>query len=290
MKALIIYNRFSGVNGNKDVNYIKNRISKKYNIVDIYESKNDIKEYVLCNASYYDLLIVIGGDGTINQAVNGLMLVSRKPLLAYIPMGTCNDFGRSLGLKETLHYVTDKIIEGNTKLIHVNKINTDYYLYGLAIGNMTNVSYQINPILKKMFGRLSYYLNGIKHMFKNDSFELDMIIDGKHIKENCFCLMVLNTRFLASLKLRLKEDYVDSEELKIVVIKKKNKVINLFDLVMFFLMGEKYNHNVKYFNGTNIKINTDKLMRYNIDGECLPLLKNVELNRVINSINLIVYK
>ena len=43
MKALIIYNRFSGVNGNKDVNYIKNRISKKYNIVDIYESKNDIK-------------------------------------------------------------------------------------------------------------------------------------------------------------------------------------------------------------------------------------------------------
>ena len=290
MKALIIYNSYSGVNKNKELDYIKNKLIVKYETIDIYESQNDIKEYVLCYSSSYNLLIIIGGDGTINQAVNGLMMIKEKPMLAYIPMGTCNDFGRSLNLKKTLDVITNKIIEGKTKRISINKINTDYYLYGLAIGNMTNVSYQINSKLKRMFGRLAYYLNAIKHIFKNDSFDLEMKIDDINIKEKCYCLMLLNTKYLASIKMRFKADYVDNDKIKVILIKKKNRIINLVNLGLFFLFGEKYNHNIKYYEGYNIKIQTDKLMRYNIDGECLPLLKSVEVNRIKEAINLIVYK
>ena len=284
MKALIIYNRFSGKSSNKEIEYIKNKLYKKYDIIDVHEVKYDIREYVIRNSSKYELLIVIGGDGTINQAINGLMLVNIKPLVAYIPMGTCNDFGRTVGLKTSLDKVINNIINENYRLINVN---TDYYLYGLAVGNMTNVSYNINPILKRIFGRLGYYLNIFKHIFKDESFELMLNVDNVMVNEECFCLMLLNTKYLASKRLRLNNDYINNEKIKIVLIKKRNRIINIVDLVLFFLIGEKYNHNINYYEGYNINITTKDLVRFNVDGESLPLLNKVNVNRNLEVIKLI---
>ena len=58
----------------------------------------------------------------------------------------------------------------------------------------------------------------------------------------------------------------------------------------FFLFGEKYSHNINYYDCDKIVIKTDRLMRYNVDGECLPLLEKVEVNRIKNALNIIVYK
>ena len=52
-----------------------------------------------------------------------MVLIKNKPLLAYIPAGTCNDFGNSLGLKKSLDKIIDIILEGETVLVNVNKIN-----------------------------------------------------------------------------------------------------------------------------------------------------------------------
>ena len=290
MRALIIYNKYSGINGNKEIDYLKKKLYIKYNEVEVYESKNDIKDYVFCNSSKYDLLIVIGGDGTINQAVNGLMLIKNKPTLCYIPMGTCNDFGRSQDLKKTLDKIVEGIFVANTKYISVNKVNTDYYLYGLALGNMTNVSYDINPKLKRMFGRIGYYLNVCKYIFKDESFHLDLNVDNNNFSDECFCLMVLNTRFLASKKIKFKNDYVNNDKFKVVIIKKKNKFINLLNLIMFFIFGEKYYHNMIYYDGKYVSIKTDKPMKCNIDGECLPIINNLYINRLKDVIKLIDYK
>ena len=290
MKTLIIYNSFSGVKRDKGITYIKSKLKMKCDIVDVYESENDIKEYVICNGAYYDLLIVIGGDGTINHAINGLMMIHHKPLLAYIPMGTCNDFGRSLGLKKEIDNVIESIFNGNIKDIYVNKINTDYYLYGLAVGNMTHVSYKINNNLKRRFGKIGYYLNAVKSLFISNNFKVELKVNGNIVKEDCFCLLLLNSKFLASMKLRLKNDYIDNRNIKVVLIKKKNRIINLIDLIMFLLFGEYYFHNISYYEGDNIQIKIDKPMNFNMDGECLPSLSNVDIKRTINGIKLIVYK
>ena len=103
MKTLIIYNSYSGKNKIiRKIEYIKSRLKEKYNVVDCYESKSkyDIKNYILLCANQYNTILIAGGDGSLNEAINGLMLLKEKPILGYIPMGTCNDFGHSLGLKK----------------------------------------------------------------------------------------------------------------------------------------------------------------------------------------------
>lgn len=293
MKALIIYNGFSGKNKiDNKLEYIISRLKVKYNKVDLYKTKSryDIKEYVISNASNYDTLIIIGGDGSINEAINGLILVKNKPLLAYIPAGTCNDFGNSLGLKKSLDKIIDIILEGETVLVNVNKINTDYFIYGMALGNFTEVSYDTSHNNKKRWGVIAYFIKAIKYLFIDNSFSCELVINDKVINKKCFCLMVLNSRFLASFKLRFKRILLNDNELRIVVINKKNRLINIIDLILFFLLGEKYNHNIEYYKANNIKIKSSELLRFNLDGENVPRLKEVNVNVIPKVFEVIVDK
>ena len=123
MRALIIYNSFSGKNKiTKKIDYINKRLKEKYNVIDVYESKykNDIKNHILVYANNYNVIIIAGGDGSLNEAINGLVLLKSKPMLGYIPMGTCNDLGHSLGLKKKLAKTLDIILD--------NKVDKEYYL------------------------------------------------------------------------------------------------------------------------------------------------------------------
>lgn len=293
MKALIIYNSYSGKNKiNNKLEYIISRLKEKYNIVELYKTKSryDIKEYVITNASNYNTLIIIGGDGSINEAINGLILIKNKPLLAYIPAGTCNDFGNSLGLKKPLDKVIDIILSGETVLINVNRINTDYFIYGMALGNFTEVSYDTSRNNKKRFGVIAYFIKAIKYLFIDNSFNCKLIINDNVINKQCFCMMVLNSRFLASFKLRFKKMFLNDNELRIVVINKKNRLINIMDLILFFLLGDKYNHNIDYYKSNNIRISSNELLKFNLDGENVPGLKDVKVNVIPKVFEVIVDK
>ena len=75
-----------------------------------------------------------------------------------------------------------------------------------------------------------------------------------------------------------------------VIINKKNRIINFVDLLMFFLFGEKYKHNIEYYNSKNISICSDASLKFNIDGEETPSLSRVNINVIENSVKIIVDK
>ena len=102
MKLLIAYNSFSGKGSNTDIlEYIKTELSDLYNVIDVYQTEGEksITNHIASCGSDYDTILTIGGDGTVNEAINGIMQLEKKPKLAIIPYGTCNDIAKSLGLK-----------------------------------------------------------------------------------------------------------------------------------------------------------------------------------------------
>lgn len=114
MQALVVYNKFSGKSKIvKQIDYICQRLKTKYEIVETFASTgpNSIREYVIQNAMNYDLVVAAGGDGSINEVVNGLMMIRARPTLAYVPTGTCNDTGRTLGLKRGLRKTMNIILD-----------------------------------------------------------------------------------------------------------------------------------------------------------------------------------
>ena len=69
----------------------------------------------------YDIIIAAGGDGTLNEVVNGIAEQPNRPKLGIIPMGTVNDFGRALHLPNDIMGAVDVIIKGHTTKVDIGK-------------------------------------------------------------------------------------------------------------------------------------------------------------------------
>lgn len=294
MNALVVYNQYSGKSKiNNYIDYICKRLKTKYDVVMTFASvgPNSIRDYIIQNAKCYDLLVAAGGDGSINEVVNGLMLINKRPVLAYVPTGTCNDTGRSLGLKRSIRKTMDIILEENKVYLDVNQINGQYFIYGLAAGNLTDVSYIAKYKLKKYFGIFAYYLELVKSLNKDKTISVEITADEQKYSGDYFMFLATNTRYLASIKLhRKKRIYLNEGKLRVTLIKKKNRFINTIDFIMFMLLGDNYNHNIEHFEAKKIIITSKKPIGYNTDGEGLPKLSRIEVTVLQEQIQMIVSK
>ena len=294
MRALVVYNTFSGRSDvSKRIDYISERLKTKYELVECFAScgVNSIKEYIINYAADFDLLVAVGGDGTVNEAVNGLMQLQRRPIFAYIPSGTCNDTGKNLGLNKNIRKSVDIILEGEKVRMDVSKINEQYFIYGLAAGNLSDVSYAITHKAKKRFGRLAYYLNAIKSFVDDKTIDIKIKFDDCELKGKFFLFLATNSRYLASMRLRYKSrQYLNEGKLKITLIRKKNRFINTFDFIMYLLFGQIYKHNIEYYKTNKMVITSNKAITYNTDGEGVPSLSEIEVTVLPREIEMIVLK
>lgn len=114
------------------------------------------------NAARFDRIVTAGGDGTLDEVVNGLMQCEHRPPLGYIPTGTTNDFGNSLSIS---HYPEDaaRIAASGTPFpLDIGRFNERYFTYIAAFGAFTSVSYQTPQPNKNLLGHAAYVLEGIR--------------------------------------------------------------------------------------------------------------------------------
>ena len=294
MRALVIYNSFSGKNKvAKRIDYVINKLKTKYDIVDFFKSfsPNSISECLDLDRVNYDLVLAVGGDGTVHEVVNAIMKSKSRPTLAFIPNGTCNDSAKSLGLRRSLKRNIKKILAGNSKSIDIYKINDSYFVYGLACGCLTEISYDADHNIKRNLGKFAYYLEGVKRLKKTRPVNIELEYDNKFITGEFSLFLALNSRYLAGFKLHRSERiYLDDGYIRITLIKKTNKLMNIIDFGMFLLIGDNYKHNILTFNVKNFKIKSEKTISYNTDGEKYGDTKEVDVNCIPKALNVILTK
>lgn len=295
MRALVLYSSYSG-NGRflKKLDYIADTLKTKYDIVDFHKSlyKGSFSDHILKKGFKYDLILCVGGDGSVHEVVNAIMQLEKRPTLAYIPAGTCNDSARSLGLKRNLRKTLKTILECNTAKIDVFKINDAYFYYGLAAGCLTEISYDTKRELKKGIGKFGYYIQGLKSYMdtKTISFELETS-DGTIIDGEFSLFLALNTRYLAGFKVhRKRRIYLNDQKIRITLIRKTNKFMNVIDFGMFLIFGEAYKHNMMYFDASSFKITSVQGIAYNTDGEMFDKHNFLNVSVVPSAIELITSK
>ena len=83
----------------------------------------DARDIAYEEASSYDLVVCCGGDGTLNEVIDGILGGSHKTPLGYIPMGSTNDFANSLKLSSQPIKATQSIVNGSEKAIDVGLFN-----------------------------------------------------------------------------------------------------------------------------------------------------------------------
>jgi len=269
MKLLILFNSYSG-KGYKDniIELLKDELSSKFEVIDVYhtEGEKSITNKILSDGSNYDVVLTVGGDGTVNEAINGIMRLENKPRLAIIPYGTCNDIAKSTGNKRVKKAIKNIKQDLYTNL-NVFKINNNFFAYGLATGGVSNISYKVSKKAKNMLGKNAYYLNTLKTVFeKNPKIKLSIDYDDNHIEGKFYLMLAMNTRYLAGVKVKGWKKTYNTSKLHIVLFKEQHRITGFISFVLYVLFGFK-NKNMVIFDADNLKITTYEKTEFNTDGE-----------------------
>ncbi len=126
--------------------------------------------------SEFDLIAIAGGDGTINEAVNGLK--GRSLMLGIIPLGTANVVADEIGLRRTPAAIAHTLAHGPVKLVYVGIANERRFIMMAGTGFDANVVSNISLGLKKVLGPLAYVWGAVRQSFSDSFAQRDVVIDG----------------------------------------------------------------------------------------------------------------
>ncbi len=133
-----------------------------------------------------DLMVCMGGDGTLNEVIEGMLEVRSKTPLGYIPAGSTNDFAFSLGLKSDPLKQAEFIVSHEPRLLDMGCFNGRYFVYTAAAGIFAKTSYMTPQKLKNRLGHAAYILSGIRELFHIQKMNLNIdmgaeTIEGQYI-------------------------------------------------------------------------------------------------------------
>ncbi len=140
----------------------------------------------------YSILAVAGGDGTINEMVNGMVEAGIDIPLAIFPVGTANDFANHLNLPKSVADCCDVVLRNNIKEIDIGRVNNKYFINVCSGGLFTSVSQSVDLNVKNTLGKLAYYIKGIEQLPNFRPFKLRIETSGDTIEDFFYLFLVLN--------------------------------------------------------------------------------------------------
>ena len=275
MNAVYIFNPESG-NGKikKNKEYIISKLSEKFDKIDIMPTMQpkDATTFAKDACGKYDYILVSGGDGTLNEVVNGIATSENKPIVGYIPTGTVNDVARSLGISRNIKKAVQTILMGEVFEHDIFRVNSAYGIYVCCAGLFTSSSYETKRSAKKKLGKIAYFFKGVKDIFGAKPVKVVLKTEDETISQNCALVLVHNSKSVAGIKLN-KNAKLDDGEVEVVLVKASENRVRLCEIARVldtFTLGVEKCKNSKhiiYRKLSHFVLQTQKDTIINLDGE-----------------------
>ena len=272
-KVLLVVNPSSGQEaGKRYADSVAEALEKKYAevVVKYTEKAGDATAFAKEAAQErYEAVFVMGGDGTVNEGVSGLAEEAYRPKFSFIPLGTVNDLGRSLGIsmnpEETISQL-DRLVE---KKLDVGKINNHYFIDVVAIGTIPEAVQAVEPEQKTKLGPFAYVLEGLKAVRDNKSYLFDIEIDGEKIQQESMAVLIAMTNSVGGMETLLPNASYDDGKLHLIVLKGDNLVDKVSLLPKIFSGKAMHDHNVLYraFEKGHFSVEDGDDLVTNVDGD-----------------------
>ncbi len=221
-----------------------------------------------------DLVIAVGGDGTVNEVIGGIIESHSDIPLAIIPGGTVNDFATYLGLPRSADAIVRMLKEKQTTKVDIGRINHQYFANVVAAGTFSDVSYRVPKSKKARYGPLAYYVEAatqIPELFKT-SYQLVIRADDKVYEENALLFLISNTRNIAGFSILASLADVHDGYFDMMVIR-KCELTDMIALSKDILLNKHLNSPfLSYIQARKITVEGSAAIPVDIDGEVGPSL------------------
>ena len=135
-------------------------------------------------AEGFDMILCVGGDGTLNEVITGVLRSGKTIPVGYIPAGSTNDFARSLGIPYKPMKAAKQILSEPPMKLDIGYYGDRYFTYVASFGIFTRTSYSAPQKLKNVIGHLAYILHGIREVVHVHPVEAEIVTeDGKATRE-----------------------------------------------------------------------------------------------------------
>jgi len=228
-RVLIIVNPHSG---DKSSQKIENKLQKQLEQNDIetktYETtgQDDFKNLIQNEMDNgLDVVITLGGDGTISEVINGIAPLKKRPKVLSLPLGTTNNFVRALGMELDLNSLLATIEDNDIeeRRVDIGHINDQYFVSTVSVGSIPEVAWKTDDHLKEELGSLAYVFEGAKVI--NEFTPMDIQIEceeGNRVLEDVFLVIIGLTNSIFGIKRFFDEATYDDGKLHFYALKKSS--------------------------------------------------------------------
>ncbi|MBU0472446.1 MAG: diacylglycerol kinase family lipid kinase [Nanoarchaeota archaeon] len=277
MKVKLIINPTAGIR-EKNINQLKRKILSEENIekqitkffqdkkwiINISRTKKAGDGTIIARKSKnYNIIIAAGGDGTINEVINGMNINTK---LGIIPLGSENVLAKELKISLNIEKACKIIYQNKTKKIDLGIINKKRFIFVAGIGFDADAITKVKPILKKLIGRHAYTVAGLRTLFEHKPEELEITINNKEKEKGYFVIISNVKRYGGNLKITPTAE-LDDGSLDLCVFKNKD----LWSVMKYILGGVsgtmKNVKETKHYKITSAEIKSKKPTLYHTDAE-----------------------
>lgn len=219
----------------------------------------------------FELIVAAGGDGTINEVVNGIAHLENRPKMAIIPAGTTNDYARALHVPRNDVVAAAKVIQKRQTIkMDIGKANETYFINIAGGGNLTELTYDVPSQLKSIFGYLAYLVKGAEMLPRVKPIPMRIEYDEGVYEGKASMFLLGLTNSVGGFEQIAPDAHLDDGLFSLMIIKTSN-VVEILHLVALMLNGGKHIDHPKLLYVKSSKVKAEPMdgsrMMINLDGE-----------------------
>lgn len=220
----------------------------------------------------FDAVFSMGGDGTLNETINGLAQANKPIDFGFIPLGTINDLARALNIPLHPEVAIDMLPRCKTVKVDIAKANDRYFINTIATGIMPEAVGHVSIEQKTRLGPLAYFLTGIKAMQAHETSLFKITTpEGSSIYRSPLIVAML-TNSVGSFRNLAPQARVDDGKIWLGIFKDFN-YLDLIKVIPEFLSGQPLTSELmtlKALEEVRIELLSDHPLSTNMDGDSGP--------------------
>jgi len=214
-----------------------------------------------------DIVVAAGGDGTIGEVLNGL--VGTNVALGVIPMGTGNDFVRSIGIGVDIDKAIYNLLEGVPMAIDVGKTQGRYFVNVAGCGFDAVVAERVNRGFRNLHGTAAYLAAVVQCLLSYKATQIRLTLDNEVVESKAMLCSIANARYYGG-GMRIAPDAMLTDGLfDIVLLEEVGKLEFLWTFPKVFKGTHTTHPAVRIRRSKTVRVESDHPLPVLVDGEIL---------------------
>ena len=252
--------------------------------------RGDATELAARYAAEVDLIVCIGGDGSFNEVVTGVVEAGAATPIGYIPAGSTNDFATSLGLPKNVIQAAQAIVSGRPQTFDVGRCQDRCFTYVASFGAFTKTSYATSQSVKNALGHLAYVLGGLKELSSLHSYHVAVTLDDGAREEGDYVFGAVSNSTSVGGILTLDPEIVDMNDgqFELLLVKFPKNPAELAEVILA-LSSQNYDSPALVFRtARKLTVEADPGMDWTLDGEFAKGSDIIEIENLYSAIRVMV--